>query len=147
MTNSESSQLFLKMNAMKYMLISDTPQIHTVPLPELTVAKAQVTLSLDDAEEQRRQFIFSPYQSIRITTQDCFLVSSESGFYRGGVFLVENSPWIVELQAALSQIDHIATFLNQSHHFVVPSGDDIIEVVAWKMEWNGGGSNRSYPSQ
>lgn len=121
---------------MLYTLVPDTPQIHTVPLPELTVAKAQVKLSLDDANEQRRHFIFSPYQAIRVTTQDCFIVPPDSGLHKGGVFLVEDSPWLVELQTALSQIDHMATFLDQAHHFVIPSGDDIIEVIAWSMEWS-----------
>jgi hypothetical protein len=121
---------------MRYILIPNSPLIHLVPLMELAIAKSQVKLSLDDADEQRRHIIFRPYQAIRVTTEDCFLVPPDSGFYKGGVFMVEDSPWLVELGQALSRIDRRAKFLDKSYHYVIPSGDDIVEVVAWKIEWN-----------
>ncbi len=100
---------------------------------------------LDGVDEQRWSFSFQPYQAVRITTQDCFLVSPSSGLYKGGVFLVEESPWIADLKAALHQIDQFATFLDQAHHYVIPSGDDVVEVVAWCMRWSGSEESGSYP--
>jgi hypothetical protein len=117
-----------------------------VPRPEIIVKTAEMTLMLDDADEHRRSLIFSPYQAIRITTQDCFLVSRESGLYKGGVFVVDDSPWIAELAASLSHIDSHATFLDRSHHFIIPSGDDVVEVVAWELRWTGDGGQGSYPA-
>ncbi len=132
---------------MKYTPIPGAPSIHKVPLPEMAVEKAKVRLTLDGADQQRRTFIFFPYQAIRVTTQDCFVVSPESGLYKGGVFLVDDSPWIADLKQALSQIDHLATFLDQSHHYVVPSGDDVVEVVAWNLKWTGSEGSGSYPAE
>lgn len=131
---------------MRYTLVPGTPRIHTVPLPELRVAQSQVELSLDTADEQRQHFVFRPYQAIRVTTEDCFLASPDSGLHKGGVFVVEDSPWLLELRKALSQIDRGATFLDRSHHYVIPSGDDIVEVIAWGIKWDGCEGSDSYPA-
>lgn len=130
---------------MRYVEIPGTPSIHPVPLPEIAVARSEIKLMLDGADEQRKLFIFQPYQAIRITTQDCFVVPLDSGFYKGGVFWVEESLWIAELKSALNQVDRLATFLDKSHHYVVPGGDDIVEIVAWRMNWSGSGGSGSYP--
>ena len=130
---------------MRYRKIPSAPSIHEVPLPEIAVERSRVRLTLDGTDEQRRSLIFFPYQAIRVTTQDCFVVAPESGLYKGGVFLVEESPWIADLREALRQIDRKATFLDQSHHYVVPSGDDVVEVVAWNLRWTGSDGSGSYP--
>lgn len=130
---------------MHYVLIPATPQIHTVPLPEITIGRAQISLLLDGADEQRHCFIFCPYQAIRVTTQDCFVRSPDSKLHKGGVFRVEDSLWLAELREALSHVDHCATFLDQAHHYIIPSGDDVVEVVAWEMKWDGSQGSGSYP--
>ena len=130
---------------MKYRPIPGAPQVHPVPVPELAVEKAKVRLALDGTDGQRRTFMFFPYQAIRVTTQDCFVVPPESGIYKGGVFLVDDSPWIADLKKSLSQIDQHANFLDKSHHYVIPSGDDIVEVVAWNLKWSGADASGSYP--
>ena len=130
---------------MRYRKIPSAPSIHEVPLPEIAVKNSRVRLTLDGTDEQRRSFIFFPYQAIRVTTQDCFVVSPESGLYKGGVFWVEDSPWIADLRKALSQVDRQARFLDQSHHYVVPSGDAVVEVVAWNLKWTGSDGSGSYP--
>jgi hypothetical protein len=122
---------------MRYRPVPGSPTIHRVPRPEITIQRAAVTITLDDAGDHRHSFVFSPYQAVRVTTQDCFLAPPDSGFRKDGVFVVEDSPWIAELKSALAQVDRLATFLERSHHFVVPSGDDIVEVVAWEVRWNG----------
>ena len=118
-----------------------------MPAPEIAVEKSRVRLTLDGPDEHRRTFIFFPYQAIRVTTQDCFVVSPGSGLYKGGVFQVEDSPWIAGLREALSQIDRHARFLDHSHHYVVPSGDDVVEVVAWNLRWTGPDGSGSYPAE
>ena len=130
---------------MQYRLIPGAPSIHKVPAPEIAVEKARVRLTLDGTDEQRRSLILFPYQAVRITTQDCFVVPPGSGLSKEGIFLVENSPWIAELKQALSQIDSHATFLDQSHHYVIPSGDDVVEVVAWNLQWSGPDGGGSFP--
>jgi hypothetical protein len=121
----------------QYRLVPGAPAIHTVPVPELTISRGGVTLALDDVDEHRCSLVFSPYQAVRVTTQDCFVPPPDSGFARGGLFVVEGSRWIDDLRSALAEVDRFATFLDQAHHFVVPSGDDIVEVVAWQVRWNG----------
>src|SRR4051794_33231921 len=112
---------------MRYRLLPDTPRIHVVPLPEISIGKAQVTLRLDDVDGERVSLVFSPYQAVRVTTEDCFDFDPNTGLFREGVFVVEESPWIAELQSVLFEKDRGATFLTRSHHYVVPSGDDVVE--------------------
>ncbi|MBK6904531.1 MAG: hypothetical protein IPH04_17445 [Saprospirales bacterium] len=111
--------------------LADIPRLHTVPFPELRIGKGEITLSVDDVDEKRFQLVFKPFQAIRVTTVDCFLFPTKSGFIRGGVFIVENSPWVLELREALRQIDRTATFMDKAFHYLIPAGDDVIEVVAW----------------
>ena len=120
-----------------YRLLPGAPRIHTVPLPELSVGEGRVTLTLDDADENRLTFVFTPYQAVRVTTLDAFSTLPESGLRPGGVFVVEASEWIDELRSVLAQKDSVATFLDNAHHYVVPAGVDIVEVVAWGMTWSG----------
>jgi hypothetical protein len=130
---------------MKYKSIPDIPDIHGVPLPVMQIAGTEVVVSLDDVDEQRLTLVFKPYQAVRITTWDCFVVLPESGFSHGGVFLVENSPWLADLKKDLKLSDPYATFMEKSTHFVVPSGDQVLEVIAWNLKWNGPKGSGSYP--
>ena len=119
----------------QYRLLPGAPSIHTVPLPELVVGKGEVRIGLDDADETRVTFVFTPYQAVRVTTLDAFPTPPESGLRPGGVFMVEESEWIEELRSVLALKDSTATFLDRARHYVIPSGDDIVEVVAWDVTW------------
>lgn len=132
---------------MNYRKIPGAPSIHAVPMPEMQVQTAKVSLTLDGADGQRRTLLFYPFQAIRVTTQDCFVVSPESGLRKGEVFWVEDSPWIADLKEALSHTDHLATFLDPSHHYIVPCGDEVVEVVAWNLKWTGHDGSGSYPAE
>lgn len=121
--------------APRFVPIAEMPRLHSVPRAEVEIRERRVVISLDDASERRLRLIFRPYQAVRVTTIDCFLVPPKSGFSRTGVSRVEGSVWLEELRAALARIDRDATFLQTATHYVIPAGDDVVEIVATGMEW------------
>jgi len=133
------------MNPPEFHRIPDIPRLHNVPLAEIQQKQASVTLLLDDAEEQKMSLRFSPFQAMRVTTEDCFDWVPRASIPAGGVYQVVSSPWIAELSASLSKVDRTATFLEKSIHFLLPAGDKIIEIVAWSVKWEGGNGSGEFP--
>jgi len=117
-----------------FIKVENIPRLHTVPLPSIRIETPKVVVHLDDESERRVQLEFKPYQGVRITTVDCFDSPSRSSLLSNTIVEVLNSSWIFELHHNLKHIDFTANFMKYSRHFLVPLGDDVLEVVAWNME-------------
>lgn len=117
---------------MRMVPVQGMPMLNTTPLATIRVDRA-VIIEADDPSEKRWQFTLSPYQAVRITTSDCFLVPSGLTFIHNTVCEVVDSPWVRDLSASLGKIDNTATFMSQAHHYFFPLQDDFAEVVAWEI--------------
>lgn len=97
------------------------------------VEGSKVKVELDD-DERKLRLSFAPYQALRITTADCFAVTDDIVLTPRTIMEVLDSDWLLTLRTALAQADESASFLDRSHHFLIPACDDVIEVVAWELE-------------
>jgi hypothetical protein len=130
---------------MRLTAVPGAPTLHTTPRPDLRVARGLVRVDLDDADEQRLHLAFRPYQAVRATTADCFLAPRGLRALRQRLIEVVDSAWIKELRAAQEQIDSGATFMDQARHFLIPTHDVVIEVVAWAVTWEGAAGTATHP--
>lgn len=120
-------------NTMKLLSIPTLPKLHSTPLATVRVENSSVIVEADDEHEQRIQFVLRPYQALRMTTADCFVVPSGVAIKPQVVAEVVDSEWITDLKSSLSTVDETATFLNKARHFLIPLQDDFLEVVAWDI--------------
>ena len=111
--------------------IEKLPKLHCTPLATVTIVPPKVIVEADDELEKRIRLCFEPYQAVKITTADCFLVEKESIIIPQIIVQVDGSSWIDELRKNLSFIDETADFLDDAIHYIVPLQDDFLEVVAW----------------
>jgi len=95
--------------------------------------EGSVIVEADDEQEQRIQIIMGPYQAMRMTTADCFILPPGTNIIPKTVYEVSESEWISDLKRVLSVTDETATFLNKAHHYLFPLQDDFLEVVAWDI--------------
>jgi hypothetical protein len=114
--------------------VQGVPRPHEVPLATVQVDGKCVVLELDDDQDKRFRLVFQPYQAVRITTVDCFDLAEEIDVVPQEIVEIAPSPWIRELKAVLARIDETATFMEKARHFLIPGGDDYIEVIAWEIQ-------------
>jgi len=118
---------------MKLAALDAFPKLHTTPLALVRVENASVIVEVDDEHEERIRFILRPYQALRMTTADCFMLPPGVDFNPKMVNEIINSEWVSGLKRDLSVVDETGTFLNKSHHYLFPLQDDFLEVVAWEI--------------
>lgn len=114
-------------------------QIHETPLEEISYGTNAISVTFDDVDENRWEFTFSPFQAIKTITVDCYpyndLLTDEArdnwGIYRKYLLEVNDSAWIKSLAKELKKNDRNATFLEKSHHYILPFQDIVVEIVAW----------------
>lgn len=108
-------------------------QIHVTPLESLAYDGRDLVVEFDDVNEHRVSLKFSPCQGIRVTTIDCFDMQQllVEGELHRNVLEQSNSAWIATLSAELHKNDHTASFMQQSHHYILPFQDNVVEVIAW----------------
>jgi hypothetical protein len=116
------------------------PALPRVMYPTITIADRVVQAVVTDTDERDVTLRFRPYQALRLTTMDCYLGPDALPRHLGGVHWSRTSPWLHELTAALSEIDRTADFMKRAIHFLVPGGDDVLEVVAWRIQVEPAGS-------
>lgn len=117
----------------KLKLLPDIPKINTTPLAEVNIGEGRVSVDLDDQDENRIRLVFAPFQSVRVTTSDCFLPPHGTEIIIGSVVEVQGSSWIAELRETLAKVDGDADFMKRARHFLVPAQDDFIEIVSWDI--------------
>ncbi|WP_086350819.1 hypothetical protein [Candidatus Enterococcus clewellii] len=110
--------------------------INTVPLEKIVIEDNNIEIHFDDNNDVRFVFETSSYQAIRVTTRDCMNASdyiNELNFYDGRYhnYMLEilNSSWINELKQVNEgkQVE----FLNESHHYFLLLGDNVVEIIAY----------------
>lgn len=115
---------------MKFLALQTLPILHRTPLATVRVENSAVIVEADDAEERRIQLVLRPYQALRMTTTDCFLIPVGAVFDPRFVIEVLDSEWISDLKRSLSRVDKTATFLNNARHFLIFLQEDFLEVVS-----------------
>ena len=118
---------------MKLLSLDFLPKLHTTPLSSVQVKNSGVIVEVDDEHERRVRFVLRPYQALRMTTADCFILPAEIRIKPQLVCEIVDSEWIAELKHNLSFIDESATFLQKAHHYLFPLQDDFLEIVAWDI--------------
>jgi hypothetical protein len=127
--------------------IPGVPELDDVMSPTITVADRVIAAIVADVDEREITLRFRPYQALRVTTVDCFDEPDGVPHRPSQIYWSRTSTWIDELTAALATVDFTADFMERAVHFIVPAGDDVIEVVAWRMELTlSGDTARSLPT-
>ncbi len=90
-------------------------------------------VEINDSSYKRVAVRFGAVRAIRVLAMDCFIFYQ--GLARHSIQEVIDSPWIEELRSAASRMGQ-PRFLDGTHHFVIPAYDDVIEVVAKRLEWS-----------
>ena len=113
-------------------------EIHSTPLEEIIINACEIKIFLDDVNEERYKITICPYQAFRVTTADCFLITTyynefcfRDGIYHTHILEIEDSEWIKNLKETLT--DEHATFLNDVKHYVLPLQENVIEFVTNKF--------------
>ncbi len=116
---------------MRTVELQELLKLNTTPLAVVRIENSSVIVEADDEQEQRIRFIMRPYQALRMTTADCFMVPEGVAMRPNRVVEVLDSVWLQELKRNLSVVDATATFMSKARHFIFPLQDDFLEVVAW----------------
>ena len=116
-----------------YKVLREFTELTRPPIAKTVVEGTKIIVELND-DENMIQLEFSPFQALRVTTADCFALPEETSVVPRMIIEIENSGWISQLKASLFDVDETANFMDRSHHFLVPTCDDFIEIIAWRME-------------
>lgn len=119
---------------MTIVAVKGVPKLHNTPLASIVCNAPEIFIEADDEKESRIRFVFTPYQAVKITTFDCFRLLDGRPIIAQTVMEVQNSLWIDELCKNLKLTDCEARFMNKSKHFLLPLGEDFLEVLAWNIE-------------
>lgn len=113
-------------------IYNEQVKIHETPLEKIYFDGSQLNIEFDDEDEKRWCAVFSQNQGFKVTTIDCFEVSSILiGGRKPQFILVEQtSKWIDSLNVVLNKTDYTANFLLNSKHFIFPFQDNIVEVIS-----------------
>ena len=111
--------------------VENLPRLHVTPLASIQMKESCVVVEADDEAEKRIELLFQPYQALRVTTADCFVLPKGVSIVPQTVVEVVGSEWIAALKVNLRQVDETAKFMEKARHFIVPLQDDFLEVVAW----------------
>lgn len=120
--------------------VKEMPIFHSIPMATVKIKPPRVYIELDDENEDRYLLEFSPYQSIKVTTDDCYCFSGELNVpdgdesIQGKVVEIHNSIWIEELKGQLKKTDVDANFLDDAKHFLIPIDDAVLEIVSSEMK-------------
>jgi len=87
-----------------------------------------VVVDLVDDDGRKWRLTFTNMQACKVTTEECAIGIIEQLPKGGGVYVTDESDWLTAL--GKGQVH----FLDKSRHFVVPSYDDVVEVVAWRLD-------------
>ena len=113
--------------------VQNVRRLHTTPLASVRVGNSQVIADVDDEQEIRLRMLFEPYQAMRMTTADCFVLPDDVALLPNTVMEVLESGWIRTLTKSLERVDATATFMDKARHFILPLQDDFLEVIAWNI--------------
>ncbi|RME61349.1 hypothetical protein D6779_00235 [Candidatus Parcubacteria bacterium] len=87
-----------------------------------------IIVDLVDDDGRKWRLRFTDIQACKVTTEECAVDIIDQLPQAAGIFVTEESDWLKAL--GKGQIP----FLDKSKHFVVPSYDEVVEVVAWNLD-------------
>ena len=121
---------------MRASVIENIPKLHEIAFPVVcTDRQGCLIVEVDDENAKRIRLMFVPYQAVRITTVDCFMPPEEFDLPYRSVVEIIDSPWTKKLLFSSKEINETATFMEKAKHFLIPTEDDYIEVLAWDIKW------------
>lgn len=115
-------------------VIDDLPELTRIPVGTVQAGMHNVIVTLDD-DDRKLTLAFSPFQGLKITTTDCFMIPDDMNLVHRTIMEVHNSEWLAELSAGLAITDETATFRGKSRHFLIPVYDNYIEIAAWNIRF------------
>lgn len=119
---------------MRFRVLDQQPRLCEASDVVVTARGPAVTIEGTDVDGKAHRLRFVTFQALRVTTIDCFAVPKGLRLDTGLVMEVEDSTWLKELERSLRRVDVTATFLTRAHHYVLNTGDDVIEVVAHDLQ-------------
>lgn len=111
-----------------------SPNLARVTYPVVEIKDRLIRLELEDEKLLGLELRFQPYQALKLTTSDCFLPPDGARMRADSVLYSRKTAWLGELKSALHVRDYTATFMDHAIHFLIPAGDDVIEIAAWRVE-------------
>jgi hypothetical protein len=114
--------------------MADIPAPDPVLSPRITVAERAIEVVVTDRDDRRITMRFQPYQAMRMTTGDCYRPTDGRPGHPERIEWARSSALLDELTAALAEVDSRATFMEDAVHVIIPAGDDVLEVVATRIE-------------
>ena len=127
--------------------IEELPLLARACEPVIHIAARRIEVAHEAAGGAPLELRFQPYQALRLTTMDCFVVNGPDEYTPGRLTCRRVSPWLDALRAALHETDPRARFMDRALHFTLPAGDDVLEVAAWKVEIRLGAGWVAYPAE
>jgi hypothetical protein len=113
-------------------------EVHTTPLEKFSFTEAgDFLVEFDDVKEKRVRVKFEGGGvALRITLTDCFDpgMLKVNGRFPRRLLEVVDSPWIRELAENFRQSNPYDDLMTRVCHFILPLGDNVVEVAAWKYE-------------
>lgn len=113
--------------------IARLPKLHITPLATILIEASKVIVEADDEFENRIRLIFRPYQAVKVTTSDCFILKDTMHIIPQTIVKVDNSEWLNDFKKKLIIIDETANFLNNAIHYLLPLQDDFLEIISWEV--------------
>lgn len=142
--------------------IPELPKLERVSDPLIKAHRRRLQIIVETKDHEKVELAFQPYQGLKLTTVDCFLLEDMPGnlydrvsvriihyffFFFKLVQVRTSSPWLDQLKAVLRRHDSYATFMDRALHFTFVANDDWVEVAAWQVEFRvGNGPLQRYPS-
>lgn len=120
------------------------PELDRAMSPGIQVADRAIRATLQDAQGHDLVLTFKPYQAARLVTVDCYRAPEGLGHRPRSIHWARSSAWLDELRERLAELDPGADFMERAIHFLVPAGDDVLEVVAWQVEVTHMGRTRRF---
>ena len=127
--------------------VPGVPEPDRVASPDVQVSDGSVRVALLDGHGRPLTLRFRPYQAVRLTTVDCYRRPEGMPHRPERVYWAAASPWMDDLRQRLAELDPHADFMERAVHFLVPAGDDVLEVVAWRVHVEHDGRTRVAPSE
>ena len=126
--------------------VPQLPEMDRAMSPVIQMADRSIRATVQDIGGHELVLTFQPYQAARVVTVDCYRAPEGLGHRPRSIYWSRSSAWLNELRGRLTELDPGADFLDRAIHFLVPAGDDVLEVVAWRVEVAQGGKAREFPA-
>jgi hypothetical protein len=118
---------------MKIEIVEENLKIHEIPLEEIIIKGNEIKVFFDTEDEQRYCITFKTCQAIKVVTIDCVDVHKylDNNKRIPNILEIIKSDWICELKSQLQKNDCTADFMDNAHHYVILSFEQLTEIIAF----------------